>query len=191
MIHEIPLEAGAQGILLTVCGSRTCSRTADGRRPVENLTNYFGVAVSQVRASSGSSGLSRSPPSMPASRMLECDELTVLTGWAEAVAEALACAPERVDGVLAYAHEGGSWRADLGIAEPSPQLSKAIDVIGRAVRSATSKGRAPNFDALLVSSQEDQRGEDGLDRLAHQVLRTTLEQLGARQAAEERGMNVE
>jgi hypothetical protein len=107
------------------------------------------------------------------------------------VAEALACAPERVDDVLADARDGSPWRADLGIAEPSPQLSKAIDVIGRAVRSPTSKGRAPNFDALLVSSQEDQRGEDGLDRLAHQVLRTTLEQLHTRQAAEEKGINVE
>ena len=191
MIHEIPLEAGAQGILLTVCGSRMCSRTADGRRPVENLTNYFGVAVSQVRASSRSSELPRSAPSMPAPRVLECDELTVLTGWAEAVAEALACAPERVDGVLADARDGSPWRAALGIAEPSPQLSKAIDAIGRAVRSATAKGGTPILVALLVSSQEDQWGEDGLDRLARQVLRTTLEQLHTRQAAEEKGMNVE
>src|SRR5262249_46515385 len=57
-IREIPLEAGAQGILLTACGSRTCSRTADGRLPMNNVTTYFEVAISQVRASSVPSGLS-------------------------------------------------------------------------------------------------------------------------------------
>jgi hypothetical protein len=184
-IREIPLEAGAQGILLTASGNRTCSWTADGRLPVENLTNLFGVGVCQIRASSGSNGLSSSPPTTLAPRVLECDELTILTGWAEAVAEALACAPERVDAVLADASQGSPWRPALGIAEPFPPLGKAIHAIGRAIRSATPKGGAPILDALLVSCQEDHRGEDGLDRLARRVLRTTLEQLRTRQAAEE------
>jgi hypothetical protein len=122
--------------------------------------------------------------------VLECEELTVLTGWAEAVAEALIYAPEQVDGVLADVREGSAWRAALGLAEPSFQFGKAIDAIRRAIRSATPKGGAPTVDALLASSRETQEGEDGLDRLARQVLRSTLEQMCTRQSADEKLINV-
>ncbi|HEY2435587.1 MAG TPA: hypothetical protein VGH93_00290, partial [Solirubrobacteraceae bacterium] len=40
-VHEIPLETGAQGVLLTVCMDRASRRSADGRRPVENGTYCF------------------------------------------------------------------------------------------------------------------------------------------------------
>jgi hypothetical protein len=186
-VREIPLEAGAQGVLLTVCGARTSRRTADGRWPIDNVTTYFDVAVSQVRASSVGNAPSNSTSGTPAPRLLESEELTILTGWAEAVAEMFVCAPEQVDDVLADAGEGSSWRAALGIAEPSPQLGKAIHSLARAIRSVASKGRAPNLDVLGFSCQEDKRDEDGLDRLASQVLRTTLEQLRTRQAAEQTG----
>src|SRR6266478_971973 len=49
----------------------------------------------------------------PSPRVLEAVELTILTGWAEAVAEALACAPECVEALLAAAHAGAPWRAAL------------------------------------------------------------------------------
>src|SRR5215472_110884 len=39
-LREIPLEPGAQGVLLTVCGDRTTRRSADGRYPVDNVTEY-------------------------------------------------------------------------------------------------------------------------------------------------------
>ncbi len=184
--HEIPLEAGAEGVLLSVCGSPTSRRTADGRFPVDNATNYFSVSVGQVRASSVNSGPSTSTIAPLAPRLLECDELTVLTGWAEAAAEMLACAPERVDAVLADARQGSAWRAALEIAEPSPQLSKAIHSIGRVIREATPQGGVPILDALHFPSQEDERSEDSLDRLARRVLRMAIEGLRIRRASEVR-----
>ena len=47
--REIPLEPGAQGVLLTICSDRATRRTSDGRLPINNTTNIFDVALHQVR----------------------------------------------------------------------------------------------------------------------------------------------
>jgi hypothetical protein len=91
--REIPLEPGAQAVLLTACGSRAIRRTADGRRPVDTGTHYFGAAVHQIHASEAGSKSSSADAGASLPRVLEVDDLTVLTGWAEAVAEALAPLP--------------------------------------------------------------------------------------------------
>src|SRR5262249_38719685 len=96
-VREIPLEAGAQGILLTVSGARATRRSADGRRPVVNVTEEYPVAVHQVRASNANSSRSNSQAVERLPRVLEDEDLTILTGWAQALAEALAYAPECVD----------------------------------------------------------------------------------------------
>ena len=173
--HEIPLETGAQGILLSVCGSPTSRRTVDGRAAVENATSYYGVAICQIRAPDVKTAPLSVPVATLAPRLLESDELTVLAGWAEAIAEMLASAPKRVDAVLADARPGSAWRAALGIPEPSPRLSKAIYSVGEAIRAATPKGRALDIDALQFPSEEIDRGKDGLERLACQVLRMAVE----------------
>ena len=56
--REIPLESGAQAVLLTACTSRATRRTGDGRWPVDTGTHLFDVGVHQIRASDASS---RSP----------------------------------------------------------------------------------------------------------------------------------
>jgi hypothetical protein len=114
--------------------------------------------------------------------VIEADDLTILTGWAEALAEALAYTPARAEAVLAAARRGAPWRADLGIAEPSTRLSDAIDSIERALSAATPPGAAPSLDALLLAVRDGQPGESALDGLARRVLRSTLEQLCTRQA---------
>ena len=93
--REIPLETGADGVVLTICMDRATRRSANGRRPVDNGTRAFGVAVHQIRASN--TGLQPAPSraGAPTQHHLNVEELTVLTGWAEAAAEALAHAPER------------------------------------------------------------------------------------------------
>ena len=116
--------------------------------------------------------------------MIDVDDLTILTGWAEAVTEALAHAPARAETVLADARPGAPWRSDLGLAEPSPRLSDAIDSIERALSAAVPPGAAPSLDALLFAVRDGQPGESALDRLARGVLRSTLEQLCTRQAEE-------
>jgi hypothetical protein len=178
--REIPLEAGAQGVLLTVCGDRVTRSSADGRWPVDNVTRYFDVAVHQVRASAAGPLPPNSRSDSPGPCVLEADELTILTGWAQAVAEAVGHAPECIDTLLANAQAGAPWRAALGIVEPSPRLSEAIDFIAGAVGAVAPPGEVATLDALLTSTREDRPGESGLNRLARRVLRSTLEQFCTR-----------
>jgi hypothetical protein len=140
------------------------------------VTHYFDVAVHQVRALGTGLSSAITPLGTPARRVLDVDELTILTGWAQAVAEAVGLAPECIETLLANAQEGAPWRAALGIIEPSPQLGEAIDFIIRAVRAVAPPGRVPTLDALLVSAREDRPDEPGLERLVRRVLRSALEQ---------------
>jgi hypothetical protein len=185
-MREIPLEAGAQGILLTVCGEVSTRRTTDGRRPVDNATEQFDVAVHQVRARSVSQGPSTVQSETPAPRVLETDEVTVLTGWAQAVAEAVAHAPECVQGLLADAKAEAPWRAMLGIEKPSQPLGDALFCLSEVVREVTSPGGTPTTGALLSACMEGQSDKPRLERLVRCVLRSTMEQLRMRQAVESR-----
>jgi hypothetical protein len=180
--REIPLEPGAQGVLLTICGARGTRRTADGRWPVDSGSHYFDVAVHQIRVSDArsESPIPRSPSPTPLS--IDVDEVTILTGWAEALAEALAYGPARAQAVLADARPGAPWRSELGIAEPSPRLSAAIDAIEREVGVLAPSGGAVSLDALLIAVRDHQPGESALDGLTCSVLRSTIEKLCTRQA---------
>ena len=182
--REIPLEAGAQGVLLSASHDLAIRRSGDGRTPVENCTEFFDVGIYQVRAASAGSAPPTSRSASPTRPVLEADELTILASWAEAVAEALACAPDHVDATLADAAEGGPWRAALGIAEPSPHLSQAMSSLSQAVRMATAAGDGARVDAVLLAISDSKPGEPSLDRLAHRVLRSALEQRKTRQARE-------
>jgi hypothetical protein len=186
-LREIPLEPGAQGVLLSLCLDRTKRRSADGRTPVANATEAFLGSVYQIRAD-GTRAARRSPaPHAPAASELDVDDLTVLTGWAEALAEMLAFAPERADAVVAEAHPDAPWRAVFGIAAPSRPLSQAIEFLARTVR-----GEIPDtvvtFDAVLSSSRAGRPDESSLDRLARRVLQSALEQRLTRQAGESMGV---
>jgi hypothetical protein len=174
--REIPLEDGAHGIVVTTCGERGTRRTADGRYPVDNTTNWFDVAISQIRAAPAGPRAATSLPKTRTPPLLEVVEVTILTSFAQAVAEALAEAPERVEDVLADAHPGAAWRAGFGITAPSQQLSEAIEWVSRAVRSTASGGDAATLDSTLIATQRSKPGELGLEQLARQVLRATLEQ---------------
>jgi hypothetical protein len=150
-IREVPLEAGADAVLFTVCMDRATRRTADGRWPVENGTACFDVAVHQVRASTESPA-PRHSLAAPAEPLLEVQELTVLTAWAEGVAEVLAYAPERAEALLAEAAEEAPWRAALGVPELSRRLGEALRAMVQAVCGVLRSGDAPAFDALLAGS---------------------------------------
>lgn len=65
-VREIPFEAGAHGVLLTLCTDRATRRTADGRTPIDNGTSCFDVAVRQIRASpAGSRSRAHPRPGQP------------------------------------------------------------------------------------------------------------------------------
>src|SRR5262249_28412765 len=182
--REIKLETGAQGILLTLCGARAARRSTDGRRPADNATEYFDAAVHQIRASSPRTQPSNLTPGAPATPALELDELTLLTGWAQALAEAVAYAPESIESVLANADAWAPWRTAFGIGEPSPKLRKAIAVLGRAVRRFCSSEDPPSLEKLHASCREAQADGHGLETSVRRVLGATLEPLRARLAEE-------
>src|SRR5262245_39209122 len=167
--REIPLEAGAQGVVLTVCMARTTRRSADGRRPVDNGTHAFDVAVHQVRASSTPHEPTPRPARPTAERPLDVEALTVLTAWAEGAAEALARAPGRAAAVVADARAGAGWRQKLGLPEPSDQVIAAIDCLESAVRAA-SLAEAASLNAMVSALRDDPPGISELEGLVRRVL---------------------
>jgi hypothetical protein len=181
-LREIPLETGAQGVLLTICADRTTRRSADGRRPLDNATDLLQVAVHQVRASNAPLKPSNAHSETLAPRVMEADDLSILTGWAQALAEALAYDPDCIETLLTDAQAGAPWRAGLGIAEPSAKLSEAIYLMGQAVRAVTPTEGAPTLEALQIWCQADSPAEHGLEMLVRRVIQSTLEQIRSRQA---------
>jgi hypothetical protein len=183
-VREISLEPGAHGIVLTVCMNRASRRSADGRWPVDNGTSCSAVAVYQVRASRSGSGLPLSRSAPPAVQLLELEELTVLTAWAEAISEALAYTPEDLDALMAEARAGAPWRAGLGLPQPSARLTAAIDSLGRLAAAVAPAPAASRFDAMLRATRQDPSAEPALDGLARRVLLAMLEERRTRQPAQ-------
>ena len=181
--REIPLEPGAHGVVLTVCMDRATRRSADGRYPVDNGTQAFDVAVHQVRASGTGSEPGRLRPAAPDDHLLEVGELSVLTAWAEAAAEALTHAPERAAAVLGDARPGAAWRPRLGLPEPSEKLGEAIDRMDRTVRGVSSAGDTATIEAMVSTLRQDRPGETDLDGLVRRVLAAMLGQRATRQPA--------
>jgi hypothetical protein len=105
--------------------------------------------------------------------LLEIEELTILTSWSEAVAEALSTSHGDVEPVLADAHAHAPWRAGLGLGEPSAALTKAIESMASIARSVT--GAQPT-DELLLALRDRGEGDQGLERLVVRVLRSALEE---------------
>jgi hypothetical protein len=186
-VREIPLEPGAHAVLLTVAMDRATRFSADGRWPIDNSTSCSAVAVHQVRASSARPRPRQAPSTTPTNPVLELDELTVLTAWAEGVSEAAAYAPEQIDLLLAGARPGATWRGELGLAEPSPRLADAIEALARLVRAARLRAGASSFDALLTAAKEHHRGETTLDVVVRRTLLSMLEERRTRQPTEASG----
>jgi hypothetical protein len=184
-VQEIALEPGAQGVLLTACMDRATRYTADRRWPIDNSTSVYGVSMHQVRAAStGSEPPQPPPPIASTAPTLELEELTILTVWAEGVSEAVAYAPERIDALLATAGPGATWRAELGLPEPSPLLGDAIESLSRLARARPLPPDATAFDTLLATATEDQPGESTLDQVVRHALLAMLEERQARQTTQ-------
>jgi hypothetical protein len=183
--REIPLEPGAQGVLLTVCIDRATRYSADRRWPIDNSTSCYGVAVHQVHAASTGSATPHPPSTTSTEPVLELDDLTVLTAWAEGVSEAAEYAPERIDQLLAAARPGATWRSELDLADPSPRLAAAIDSLARVARAAPSAADASPFDALLMAAGEDHPGNTPLDDLVRHALLSMLEERRTRQRSDD------
>jgi hypothetical protein len=184
-LREIALEADSEAVLLTVCGDSATRRSVDGRHPVDNMTEYFDVAVYQVRASKTVSPIPAANSKTATEPVLHGNDLTILTGWAQALAEALAFAPDRVEPLLADARGATPWRGWFGIPEPSHRLDDALQFLEQAVLSAA--GNPPSLETVLMICQRPRLGEPELDTFVRRVLRLAVEQVRARQAHDCRG----
>jgi hypothetical protein len=175
-VREIPLEQGAHAVLLTVCTDRATRRSADGRVPIDNGTSCFDVAVHQIRASSTGSCSPRPPAAQAAPHVLELEELSVLTAWAEAVVEAVSFAPARTAEVLADGRPRARWRTAMGLPEPSGRLGAAIESMAQAVGALDVTDYESTSDALLAAAAQDPPDEGPLDGLVRRVLLAMLEE---------------
>ena len=128
--REIALENGAQGALLSASVARTRRRSADGRMPVDNAADLLVAGVHPVRAADAPAAEDAAPYADPPDPPLETVDLTILSGWADAVAEAEASSsPEVVAAVLADARAGAAWRATFGLEAPSAALATALEAL--------------------------------------------------------------
>ena len=113
-------------------------RSYDGRRPSDSGSQFSDVTSGRSGPPAPAPGHMPSPPGSPSRAMLAAEELTILTSWAQAAADALMFAPERIGAVVADARAGASWRAGLGIPQPSPSLEHAISSMFHAVYPAAA-----------------------------------------------------
>src|SRR5262249_17669429 len=118
--RERPLDPAAQGILLSASARHAVRRSFDGRRPGQNGSEFFDVTVHQIRASRARIGPPHSLASSPSGPLLAADELTILTSWAEVLAEALAVAAKGLQTLAAEAQAGAPRPADLRRLWPPP-----------------------------------------------------------------------
>jgi hypothetical protein len=183
--REIQLEAGAQGVLLTACTDRAIRRSADGRLPAHNATEYFDVAVFQVRAPTPSASPLPSPSVSLDPPVLDIGELTIVTAWVEAVAEALAYAPRCLPTVLEQARSSSKWRAELGIGEPSSRVDQAIEYVAAFIAALSTRTDPPSVDEILVATELEGQGEEDeqMAGICRRLLRSTLELLLTRERA--------
>jgi hypothetical protein len=159
---------------------RATRRSADGRWPVDNGTRVFDAAIHQVSASTTGSNSAPSQSTPPIGHLLEAEELTVLTAWAEAVAEAVAHNPKRAATIVADARPGAPRRETLGLAEPSKDVGEAINRMDRIVGAISPPDRTTRF-TMASALPEDRPGETDLDGLVRRVLLAMVEQRATRQ----------
>jgi len=103
--------------------------------------------------------------------VLNVKELTILTSWAEALAEVVFAGSERLETCLADAFAGAPWRVELGVPEPSPRLRAAIAEIGNAARRATAADVLPTMSALVA---EVEQNGDGVAALSPRALQSRI-----------------
>jgi hypothetical protein len=181
-MREIPLEPRAHGILLSATASPAVRRSFDGRRPGHDGSEFSSVKVQQIRASCVGTQPSHAPAGSPRRPTLTADEFTILTSWAEAMAEALAFAPTSIEALAADAQPGAGWRDELRLCEPSAPLRQAITSMAQAAHTAVAANSDPPLDIPVLVADDSQPGQSALDVLARAVLQSAIQQRKAANA---------
>ena len=194
---EIPLEPGAQGVLIKTVHGPSARHAADGRYPVDDGVDLHVVGVEQLRAGAshqaadtvlGDYGAARAP--------LDAAELSVLASWADAVAHALhedaaamATLEEprlaedgmptpragRLVQVLAQAAPEAPWRARMGLEDPTPGLAVAISALDRLSRMVLAHASSVKEEGVTGALKSTPREGGEIGRLVRRVLRTAVD----------------
>jgi hypothetical protein len=171
-LREIPLDVDAHAVLIHIQVGRTTRHSADGRPPVANTANVSAERVRQIPAAGLGDHTGVATPEASVDNepvvSLEAVELTILTCWAEAVAEAIRASTDQLNTILDDARAGASWRRQLGVAEPSADLASALEDLARTVVSGT-----PTVEAVLAAMDERPRTGD-YSYLVRAILRSKL-----------------
>ena len=131
----------------------------------------------------GASDLSPKLARTATPRALDSDEVTVLTGWAEAVAEALAYGPDRTAAVLSNARPDAPWRPAMQLAQPTARLANAIASLHRFVVANATPNGSCTYDSVLTAARHEVPDEKPLDAMVRRVLLSMLEERQARRPA--------
>jgi len=170
-LREIPLDADADAVLIPISVGRTTRHSADGRPPVANTANVSAESVRQIRSLDLGDYTSLAVPDAPVDDVpvvsLDAVELTILTCWAEAVADALAASPDQLNTILDDARAGAPWRRQLEIVEPAAGLASALEDLTRVVSGG------PTVEAVLAEMDERPHGGD-YSHLVRAILRSKL-----------------
>ena len=142
---------------------------------MHNGTQCFAAAIHQVRAGDGSSSSVRPNVARTKSRVLEVDELSILTSWAEAAAEVLIHAPERTTDVLAHGHADAQWRSGFGLARPSDRLRYALEALIGLADAAAAQGLLTAEGVVSIADQP-QAPDSPLESLVRRVLVSMIEE---------------
>ena len=174
-MREIPLEPGAQGVLLKAVIDRSPRYSADGRPPADDATRLYVAGVHQLRAGSAGSGPAPGAggePEVPSPPRVDIDEveLSILTSWVEGMADfvhhEVRHAPpgaatelrdslgERIEHVRREACAGAAWRERMGLPEPSERLDEVFGVLGRIAHDCLDAASEPTTAAMIDALDE-------------------------------------
>jgi hypothetical protein len=178
-VREIPMDPGAQGVLLKAVVDRSARYAADGRQPADDVTDFYIAGVHQLRAEprAGTSRATAAVDTEPAVAQapLATRDLSVVSAWAQAIADALAAGGSQVDTVLMATASQSPWRADAGLDTPTGELAGTLDALVRLSHGARDAG-GDSAAAWLASL--DATSADGLDEVARVSLIAALEVAG-------------
>ena len=171
-LREISLGDGEHGVLMSMAATRARRRCADGRTPLDNSTGLVVAGVHGV--TDVPAERARTEAEAPvAAAALDGADLTIVTAWADVIADALEHAPSAVEGLLAEARPGAGWRAQLGLPEPAAPLARALGAAADAVAAADIGG---NRDAAVLGAlRQHPVPGDAAASLGLAVLRAALE----------------
>jgi hypothetical protein len=173
-LREISLEHGATGVLVSLAATRARRRVADGRTPVDNSAGLMVAGVFPVAPAQEVVPHAAAERTVTGSA-LDAPDLTIVTGWSDAIAEALEHAPERTDELVDDARPGAPWRAELGLPEPSAPLARALTAVADVVLAAQPEANGARDAAILAALQVVPGDGDPPVSLARAVLRSALE----------------